>query len=177
MVVETTKKLLANQMDAALRMLDACIDQCPDTAWDAPVCNLAFCQVVFHALFFADCYLGPDTQSLRDQPFHREHPQFFRNYEELQDKKQELLYDRPTIKKYMQHCRTKASEVMAAETKDTLAAPCGFAWLGFSRAELYAYNTRHIQHHAAQLSLRLRLDFGDGVPWAKSGDPNRPLAR
>jgi len=176
-MLDITKALLASQMDAALRMLDACIDRCPDEAWDAPVANLAFCQAVFHTLFFTDCYLGQDTPSLREQAFHRENPQFFRTYEELEDKKQELLYDRSTMRKYMRHCRAKASEVIAAETAETLAAPCGFPWLKMSRAELYAYNTRHIQHHAAQLSLRLRLDFGDGVPWVKSADPTDPIAR
>jgi hypothetical protein len=166
-MIETTKQMLANQIDAALRMLDACIDRCPDSAWDAPVCDLAFCQAVFHALFFADCYLGPDTESTRHQPFHRDHPQFFRDYEELQDKKQELLYDRPTIKKYVEHCRSKAAKVIATETPETFAAPCGFPWLKFSRAELYVYNIRHVQHHAAQLSLRLRLDSTITIPWAK----------
>ena len=38
-----------------------------------------------------------------------------------------------------------------------------------SRAELYVYNTRHLQHHAAQLSLRLRLDAGVHTPWFGGG--------
>jgi hypothetical protein len=46
---------------------------------------------------------------------------------------------------------------------------CGFARRTFSRAELYAYNTRHIQHHAAQLSLRLRIDAGVDIPWIGLG--------
>lgn len=176
-MLDVTKQLLANQMDAALRMLDAAIDRCPEAAWDAPVCNMAFCQVAFHTLFFTDCYLGPDTESLRAQPFHRENPQFFRDYEEMEDKPQELLYDRPTIQRYMAHCRQKAAEVIVAETAASFAAPSGFPRLGISRAELYVYNTRHIQHHAAQLSLRLRLDIGEGVPWARSACPERPIAR
>jgi len=77
----------------------------------------------------------------------------------------------------MRHCRDKASRVIAAETADTLSAPCGFDRLKFSRAELYIYITRHVQHHAAQLSLRLRLDTGEGVPWAKSADMENPIAR
>ncbi len=176
-MLEVTKRLLANQMDGALQMLASCIEQCPESAWNAPVANLAFCQAVFHTLFFTDCYLGQDTPSLREQAFHREHPEFFRTYEELEDKPQELLYDRPMIREYLRHCRAKASDVIAAETAESLAAPTGFPWLKFTRAELYAYNTRHIQHHAAQLSLRLRLDFGEGVPWAKSAHPNEPIAR
>lgn len=35
----------------------------------------------------------------------------------------------------------------------------------FSQAELHACNMRHIQHHAAQLTLRLRLDGMEQVLW------------
>ena len=37
------------------------------------------------------------------------------------------------------------------------------------RAELHVYSIRHIQHHAAQLSLRLRLDAGVAIPWIGVG--------
>ncbi len=137
--------------------------------WDAPVGNNPFCQVAFHTLFFADYYLGRDEASLREQPFHLDHAQFFRDYEELQDRKPEFLYDKPTVKEYLAHCRNKASEVIAAETAESLNAPAGFGGRPFCRAELHVYNIRHIQHHAAQLSLRLRLDVKENIPWIGSG--------
>ncbi|MCG3138619.1 MAG: hypothetical protein HJJLKODD_02485 [Phycisphaerae bacterium] len=168
-MVEIVKRMIRSQMEAALRMVEACVEQCPEERWNEPVCNLAYCQAVFHVLFFTDCYLGANTAALREQPFHQEHPEFFRDYEELQDKAQEQLYDRPAIHHYLQHCYRKLAELIAAETETTLAAPCGFEWLKFSRAELYLYNLRHIQHHAAQLSLRLRLDSGEGVKWVRAG--------
>lgn len=168
-MVDTLKELLARQFEAALCTLDACIEHCPATAWDAPVANLAFCQAVFHTLFHTDCYLGPNTESLRQQVFHRDNADFFRDYEELEDRKQQLLYDKKSIITYMAFCRRKGSEVIAAETADTLNARCGFDWLPFSRAELYVYIIRHTQHHAAQLILRLRLSADMDIPWAKSG--------
>ena len=45
----------------------------------------------------------------------------------------------------------------------------GFEWCRFSRGELHLYNIRHIQHHAAQLSMRLRLDAKAQVPWVGTG--------
>ena len=39
----------------------------------------------------------------------------------------------------------------------------------FTRAELHLYNIRHIQHHAAQLILRLRLDTDVDIPWVGRG--------
>ena len=168
-MLDTFKELTSNQFEAALCTLNTCIDRCPESAWDAPVANRAFCQVAFHTLFFADFYLGPDENSLQQQPFHRDNASFFRDYEELQDRKPELLYDRPAITRYVAHCRSKASEVIAAETEQTLTARCGFSRRHCSRAELYVYNIRHIQHHAAQLSLRLRLNGGVDIPWIGSG--------
>jgi len=44
-------------------------------------------------------------------------------------------------------------------------------WLPFPRVEVHIYNVRHIQHHAAQLILRLRRDHKQGIPWFKSGWP------
>ena len=168
-MLETLKQLLTNQYAAALCTLNACIDRCPEAAWNAPVGNLAFCQVVFHTIFYADYYLGPGERGFRDQLFHRTHPGFFRDYEELEDRVPVLLYDRPMIKSYLEHCHHKAVDVIAKESAESLAGSSGFERRTFSRAELHVYNIRHIQHHAAQLSLRLRLDFGESISWFGSG--------
>lgn len=168
-MLDTYKELIANQFEAALCTLGVCIDRCPDAAWNAPVANLKFCQVAFHTLFYTDFYLGPSAGAFRQQPFHRDHPGFFRDYEELEDRAQVLLYDKPSIKTYLDHCRKKAAEVVGAETVETLAGPSGFERRTFSRAELHVYNIRHIQHHAAQLSLRLRMDSNQDIPWIGSG--------
>ena len=168
-MLDAFKELIANQFEAAFCTLNRCIDRCPETAWDAPVVNHKFCQVVFHTLFFADFYLGQNEESLRRQQFHLDNEQFFRDYEELQDRKPELLYDKPLIKTYLEHCRNKASEVIVAETTETLSGPSGFQRRAFSRAELHVYSIRHVQHHAAQLSLRLRIDANEAIPWFGSG--------
>jgi DinB superfamily len=163
------KELIANQFEAAFCTLAACVDQCPEESWNRPVGNLKFCQVAFHALFFADLYLGKDLQSLRDQAFHRQYAQAFADYEELENRVQVAVYDKAFIKAYLRHCRDKAANVIAAETEQVLNSRPGFERLKFSRAELHFYNIRHVQHHAAQLSLRLRIDSGVEIPWVGSG--------
>jgi hypothetical protein len=168
-MLDVLKNVLVHQFEAALCTLNVCIDRCPETAWNEPVANLTFCQVAFHTLFFTDLYLGHNVEALRNQQFHRDNADFFRDYEELEDRKQQLFYDRPSIKAYLDHCRQKALQVVAAETAESLAAPAGFSSLQFTRAELYVYSIRHIQHHAAQLSLRLRLDFSQDTRWCGSG--------
>lgn len=168
-MLDTLKKLITNQFEAALCTLNTCIDRCPDNSWKAPVGNQPFCQVAFHTLFFADYYVGPDEESFRRQPFHRDNEAFFADYEQLEDREPVSLYQRTAIRKYMAHCRKKTSDVIASETAESLSGSAQFERRDFSRAELHVYTIRHIQHHAAQLSLRLRLDADRDIPWIGSG--------
>jgi hypothetical protein len=171
-MLKTWQNLISGQYGATPSILNRCIDQCPESLWNEPVGNLKFCQVVFHALFFTDFYLEDSDRSFRDQSFHRENADFFRDYEELEYVEQKQLYDRPSIRNYLQRCRTKFARVIAEETEQTLIARCGFERREFSRAELHVCNVRHIQHHASQLCLHLRLKTGESVEWVGSGWPD-----
>lgn len=168
-MIDTFKELTANQFEAAFCTLNTCIIRCREPTWNTPVVNLKFCQVAFHTLFFADYYLERNAGTFKQQDFHRTNTEFFRDYEELQDRKQTLLYDKPMITLYLEHCRAKAEAVVAAETEDDLNGPSGFERRDFSRAEMHTVNIRHINHHAAQLSMRLRLDAHVDIPWLGSG--------
>lgn len=160
-------ELLAHQYEAALCTLHLAIVRCPDADWPKPVANLKFCQAAFHAVFFTDVYLQPseDIDALKAQAFHRDHAADFRDYEELEDRPQVLMYAKPFVLDYLQHARRKARQTIERESAGALAGPSGFRRRTFSRAELHVYNIRHIQHHAAQLSLRLRLNCGIDIPW------------
>jgi hypothetical protein len=171
-MIYTFKELITNQFEAGLCTLNACVDRCPETAWNAAIVNNKFCQVAFHTLFYADYYLGQSEEPFRQQVFHREHAHVFRDYEELEDRVPVLLYDRTWMKIYLEHCRKKALEVVPSETVESLNARAGFARRTSSRAELHVVNIRHIQHHVAQLSLRLRIDCQQDVPWVGSGWSN-----
>lgn len=171
-LLDTFKTMFVNQYEAALSMLKACIDGCPETVWNAPVANRRFSQIVFHTMYFTDLYLGFDDEaSFRRQPFHRHLALLFADLppkrEPFEDP-EPRFYDRAVLLTYLDFCRRKVAEVMAAETEDTLRGPEIFGY-DLSRAELHIYNIRHINHHSAQLSLRLRLDTGKGVEWVGSG--------
>lgn len=164
---DTLNEILAHQYEASLSMLHLAIERCPDASWNGCVANWKFCQVAFHVVFFADVYLQPadDVDALKRQPFHVEHAAEFRDYEELEDRPQVLLYEKAFVQSYLQYARRKARETLARESAEDLAGPSGFRRRTCSRAELHVYNIRHIQHHAAQLILRLRLDADVDVPW------------
>jgi hypothetical protein len=156
--LHTLRELIAHQFEASLSALNLPIARCPESLWNEPVANWKFCQAAFHAVFFADVYLQPtdDVPAFKAQPFHLAHTHVFRDYEEMEDRAQVLLYERSFVLDYLQFARRKASDTIARESGDALAGPSGFSWRQCSRAELHVYNIRHIQHHAAQLSLRLR---------------------
>jgi len=166
-MLDTLKELLAHQYDASLSTFNFCVARCPDALWKAPIAKLKFCQAAFHCMMFTDLYLQPsdDETAFKQQAFHVAHQADFGGYEELADRAQVMLYDRPFVLDYIQHVRRKAQETIARESADVLSGPSGFHYRKCSRAELHVYNIRHIQHHAAQLSLRLRLDANVDVPW------------
>ncbi len=170
-MLDTLKGMIANQYEASLCTLAACVDRCPDSSWHMPIGIYEFSQVVFHTLFFADFYMGRGATSLRDQAFHLENKAFFDDYEQLEYRAPVGRYERSALQKYMGHCRKKAADVIASETADSLRGDSGFDRRDFSRAELHVYNIRHIQHHSAQLILRLRTQAGVDIPWFGSGWP------
>ena len=172
LMLDTFKEVIGNQFDAALCTLSTCIDRCPDAAWKSKIVNYEFSQVTFHTLIFTDFYLGDGDETFRRQPFHLDNKGCFGDYEEFEHRVPVTLYERPFIQSYVAHCRAKASEVIAAETAESLTAQSPFSWLTFSRAEVHVYNIRHIQHHSAQLILRLRRDYEQDMPWFRSGWPH-----
>src|SRR5580765_1363350 len=112
---DTLVELLAHQYEASLSMLNLAVVRCPESSWNARVAAWKFCQAAFHAVFFADIYLQPsdDVAALKRQAFHEEHTADFRDYEELEDREQVLLYEKPFVLSYLQYVRRKAQETIA----------------------------------------------------------------
>lgn len=168
-MLEVYQSTIRNQYEAAFRTLAICSECCPDVAWNAKVCNYVISQTFFHTLFYADMYLGPSPEAISDQAFHAEHSAVFAGYEEVENKMPTRQYDREFIAAYFDHCRSKADHAIQRFNEFELSEPSGFSWIQGTAAEVHVYNIRHIQHHAAQLSLRLRIDHQIDVPWVKSG--------
>ncbi len=166
---DTIKQLLANQYEAALCALSFPVNECPTDQWHQPVANHKFCQAAFHALINTDMFLNGRIETQKAQPFHVENADIFRDYEEFEDRIPVLTYEMEFITQYLAHCRAKAAQTIADETAESLVADAPFAHLPFSRTEMHLHTIRHLQHHAAQLSLKLRQTGDPNIPWAKSG--------
>lgn len=159
--------LIISQYLAALKTLEHCTLRCPREQWSGNVANKPFSQTAFHTLFFADLYLGNSIEEMKSQAFHQDREEFW-GYEELEKLPSTKTYSQDFIEEYGVFCAAKVRSVLENETEASLQSESGIPWQEISRAELHTYNIRHIQHHAAQLILRLRLDSDVDVPWVKT---------
>jgi len=160
---------ISAQMKAASATLKYCVDTCPDSEWDGAHGDYPFSQVVFHAIFYTDFYLGKDAVPFKDQSFHRLNAQTFADYEELEDRLPIRLYKKEFCERYLAFCREKIDTALADETADSLFGDSCISFRRMTRIELYIYSIRHLQHHAAQLGLRLQSITGREMPWVSSG--------
>jgi hypothetical protein len=164
-ILSATKASLSHQFKAALNTLGHVIETCPDAEWQNAHGDAPFSQVVFHALFYADFYLGRDSIPFKDQPFHISHRATVADYEELEDRKPLRLYEKEFCRDYLAHCLAKVDAMLETETLESLMGESGIDFRRCNRMELYIYGERHIQHHAAQLGLRIQQVTGKELKW------------
>lgn len=158
-----------NQLLATMSTLKQSIDTCPEKEWNERHGDYPFSQVVFHALFFTDYYLSENEEEFLAQEFHKTNTSLFTDYEELENKIPEHLYTVEQINGYLKFCITKIRSKLANEGLRSLSEESGFKNRRMSKMELYIYVIRHIQHHAAQLGLRVQQLTGRELVWIRSG--------
>ena len=170
-MIEVYKNALVGQFHGALSMLRAAAQQCPDEHWHGLVGAQPFSHVAYHTLFYTDFYLTPNESSYQRPSLHREEYQVFGGTRLPPEEEpiSGLPIPREVILEYVEFCRSKATERIAAETAESLAGPSGFPWYKIPRAEFHVNNVRHIQHHAAHMSLYLRRIAGIEIHWVGTG--------
>jgi hypothetical protein len=159
--------IIWHQFGAAIDMLDMALRACPghlwaDQVWDDPTDAPEFTQfwfIAYHTLMWTDIYLSGTTRknftppapfingSLPDEPYRKE-----------------------DLRAYLQYCREKCRATFEGMTDEKANQPYEFSWGGeMSFAELGLYTMRHVQEHAAQLSLHLgRNGAGAELDWVSS---------
>ncbi len=161
--------VILNQFEAAMRTLLQAIEDCPGGEWSSDHLDGPFSQVAFHVLLFTDIYLGRSEEAVKNQDFHLRNKGFFRDYEELEDRKPSYTYARSDILDYFDFCLRKGRTEIPEESNEVLSGESGFPYRKFPRLELHIYSIRHIQHHAAQLGLRNQFSVGKELRWVGSG--------
>ena len=155
---------LWRQFGAAIDMLENALVACPDSLWSArlwsnpspswfPPQFAEFWYVTFHALVWLDLYLSgvPEEDFAPPAPFAQG---------ELDSV--EALPERPYTKEelhaYLASLRRKCHTTLVALTDEQARRHVEYPWAEgqvVSYLELQLYTMRHVQEHAAQLSLFL----------------------
>ncbi len=162
------KSIIWQQYGAAIDMLADDISLCPDQLWTAVVYKDSndvrygqFWFIAYHAIFYIDFYLA--NSSLQFDP-----PLPF-----IRGGLPEKPYSKDQILKYLDQCRIKCQAVIKSLTDEKASQICSYDWVKGSFLEMLLYSMRHVQEHAAQLSLLLGQHDVTGMDWiskARNGD-------
>ena len=158
---------LKSQYHASLEALRQAIEKCPEGMWDDPADGQArFWRVTYHALLFTHLYLQRDHLSFTPWARARAEAECLDGvpWDHNRPPKPCEPYTREDMLEYWRVCDAM---IDAGVESLGLASPdCGFPWYGtMGKLEHQINNIRHVQHHAAALSVRLRRSAGIDIPW------------
>ncbi|MGZ3676145.1 MAG: DinB family protein, partial [Ktedonobacterales bacterium] len=155
---------LWRQFGAAIDMLENALVACPASLWTQRLWPAApappfppqfaeFWYVTFHALVWLDLYSSgvPEEQFAPPAPFAQGE---LDSVEALP----EQPYTKEELQAYLASVRQKCHSMLIALTDEQAHRPVEYPWSGgqpVSYLELQLYTLRHVQEHAAQLSLFL----------------------
>lgn len=148
------------QYGAAIAMLEDAIRLCPDHLWTAvlwkDIDDVRYGQfwfVAYHTLFWMDLFLTGSMEGFMPPP------PFIRGA------LPEQPYTKEQILAYLGQCRSRCQSTIEALTEEQAQQRCVFEWMEPSFLELQLYSMRHVQEHAAQLSLVLGQHDVTGFDW------------
>jgi len=153
------KTSIWQQFGAAIDMLDNALLACPEELWSDRTQEQEYWYVTYHALFWLDLYLtGAVADFAPPAPF---------TLDELDPAGllPDRIYTKDELRAYLLHCRTKCKAVVETLTDEKAEQPCVFGRRVMNFGELLLYNMRHVQEHAAQLSLILGQKYGSAPGW------------
>lgn len=165
---------LWKQFGAAIDMLDNAVIACPDALWHQPVWHdpsvparrVEFWYVVYHALFWLDLYLFGSEEGFAPPA-----PYTLVEQDNAAGPVPDQSYSRDELRAYLRYTRQKCRTTIETMTDERARQPVEFGWMRdgevVSYVELQLYNMRHIQEHAAQLSLLLGQHGvpGEALDW------------
>jgi hypothetical protein len=158
------KKIILSQLGASVKMLENAITSCPDELWADTSLPKPYWAQVYHALFFLDLYLS-------ESPTLMNPPSKFKPLERgPKGPVPQKTYSREELLEYLEYGRAKAKATVDALSEEMITKGCGFPWVSVSVAELFFYNSRHVQHHAAQLNLLMRQEVDSAPGWVFKAD-------
>jgi len=159
------RTILWQQCGATIDMLENALLACPEKLWGDRTKKPEFWYTVYHTLFWLDLYLSDSAEGFAPPaPF---------TLDELDPAGllPERVYTKAELQAYLEHGRRKCRAKIEALTDERARQlfrgfeSFGSFWVSVSVLELFLYNLRHVQHHAAQLNLMLRQRTDSAPAW------------
>ena len=170
------KTALKEQYHAGLKMLEECVEKCPDDLWSAAapvekdedrICIRSYWRIVFHAAFFTHLYLAQKITDFQPYPNGRpEHETMWHEpwplepYEMPEDTRP---YTKDEILSYLKWLHSIIDPTV--DGLDLDSDETGIPWYkNMSKMSHEIMNVRHIQGHVGQLS-ELLMQRGIDTSW------------
>ena len=167
---------LWQQFGAAIDMLENALLACPSTHWNGRLWSdhsdpefapefAEFWFITYHTLFWLDLYLSGS----REEEFAPPAP-FAQGVLDSVEAQPERPYTKEELRAYLVSKRHKCHSTLVTLTEEQARRPVEYPWSEgqpVSFLELQLYTMRHVQEHAAQLSLFLGQHgvSGAGLDW------------
>ncbi len=154
-----TKTIIWGQFGAAIDTLENAIAACPDDLWGDRSRYHQFWYVTYHTLFWLDYYSSDDPAKFAPPaPF---------GLEEMDPAGllPDRVYSKDELLEYLEYGRTKCRQTISDMTDERAGKIYEFQKANLTFVELLFYIMRHVQHHAAQLHLILRLETDSAPGW------------
>jgi len=164
------RSALKSQYHGVLKTLRDVIEKCPDSMWNDPADGSArFWRVAYHTLFYSHFYLHQRQEDFTPWARHRDEAQYIESLPWDNDRAPKPCepFTRGDLLEYLGECDRMIDA--GVDALDLSAPQCGFPWYRMPTLEHQIVNIRHIQHHAAILSSRLRRSAGIAIDWVGKG--------
>jgi hypothetical protein len=169
--METTLRIaLGRQFGTAIDVFEEAVVACPPALWTQPLWRdppdqprspwippefAEFWYVTYHTIFWLDLYLSGDPEEafVPPAPFTRAAPEL-----DLDGVRPARPYTKEELRGYLAVMRDKCQATVAGLTDAQARRIVDYPWAegkDVSFLELLLYTMRHVQEHAAQLSLFL----------------------
>lgn len=158
---ESLQQILWNQFGGALQMLENAVVACPVEVWGTERHPQAFWYLTYHTLFWTDYYFSETTEADFQPP-----APFTKDEFDPEGVLPERVYSKEELLGYLAFVRAKSRTFVRSLTPEKAQGRFVGEYRNFSLLELAIYNTRHVQHHAAQLNLLLRQRTDSTPGWA-----------
>lgn len=158
---ERLPQMVWNQFGGALQMLENAIVACPKEVWGSERQPQAFWYLAYHTLFWTDYYFSETTEKAFQPP-----APFTKGEFDAEGVLPERVFSKEELLAYLTFVKAKSRTFIQSLTPEKAQERFAGEYKTLTLHELAIYNTRHVQHHAAQLNLLLRQQVDSAPDWA-----------